>query len=168
MSGSKDSRPAFNEMLDQVRKGKIQVVIVHALDRLGRSLPHLVKIITEFVDRNITLVSYRENIDLSSSSGRFIAGVLSLLSDYELSNLKSRTKAGIRAARARGKQIGNPKRFFDKKKATTLRDKGYGQIRIAKELKIGVGRVNDWAKHEYVPPEQCKKNGKAILREHNE
>ena len=52
----------------------------------------------------------------------------------------------MRAARARGKQIGNPGRHFDKQRATALRAKGMGQIRIARELGVGVGRVNEWAK----------------------
>ena len=168
ISGSKDSRPAFDEMWDHVRKGKIQIVVVHALDRLGRSLPHLVRILSEFVDRNVTLVSFRENIDLSTMAGRMMAGLFSVLADYELSIIKARTVSGMAAARARGSQIEKPRRFFDKEKATLLRDDGWGQIRIAKELRISVGRVNKWANQEYLPPESRKANEAAILREHEE
>ena len=108
----------------------------------ARSLPHLVKIITACVERNITLISFRENIDLSTSTGRMIAGIFSVLAEYELSIIRERTKAGMRAAKARGSQIGQKRRYFDKRKATRLRDQGWGQIRIARELGIGVGRVN--------------------------
>ena len=59
------------------------MLVVHALDRLGRSLPHLVKIITTCVEREITLISYRENIDLSTSTGRMLAGMFSVLAEYE-------------------------------------------------------------------------------------
>lgn len=154
ISGSKDSRPAWNKLWDGMQKGRIKVLVVHALDRLGRSLPHLVKIITTCIERDITLISFRENIDLSTSTGRMIAGIFSVLADYELSIIRDRTKAGMRAAKARGSQVGQKRRYFDKRKATELRDQGWGQIRIARALGVGVGRVNEWVRDEYVPPDQ--------------
>ena len=154
VSGAKDSRPAWNHLWDAIQKGRVKVLIVHALDRLGRSLPHLVKILSTLVERDVVLVSFRENIDLSTSTGRMVAGLFSVLADYELSIIRERTKAGMRAARARGSQIGPKKRPFDNEKATRLRDQGWGQIRIARELGVGVGRVNRWCKEEYVPASQ--------------
>ena len=154
ISGAKESRPAWNELWDAIQKGRIKTLVVHALDRLGRSLPHLVKIISTCVELDITLISFRENIDLSTSSGRMIAGIFSVLADYELSIIRERTKAGMRAARARGSQIGPKKMPFDKEEATRLRDRGWGQIRIAKELGVGVGRVNAWVRDEYIPPDR--------------
>lgn len=154
VSGSKDSRPAWNKLWDDIQKGRVNVLLVHALDRLGRSLPHLVKIITTCVERDITLISFRENIDLSTSTGRMIVGIFSVLAEYELSMIRERTKAGMRAAKARGSQIGQKRRHFDKRKATRLRDAGWGQIKIARELGIGVGRVNQWVNNEYVAPDQ--------------
>jgi DNA invertase Pin-like site-specific DNA recombinase len=152
VSGAKDSRPAWNQLWDAILKGKVKVLLVHALDRLGRSLPHLVKILSTLVERDVVLVSFRENIDLSTSTGRMVAGLFSVLADYELSIIRERTRAGMRAARARGSQIGPRKRPFDAEKATQLRDQGWGQIRIARELGVGVGRVNKWVKDEYLPP----------------
>jgi DNA invertase Pin-like site-specific DNA recombinase len=72
----------------------------------------------------------------------------------ELAIIRERTKAGMRAARARGSQIGPKKRPFDAERATRLRDQGWGQIRIARELGVGVGRVNKWVKEGYLPPER--------------
>ena len=154
ISGSKDSRPAWNQLWDAMQKGRVKVLVVHALDRLGRSLPHLVKIISTCVERDITLISFRENIDLSTSTGRMIAGIFSVLADYELSIIRERTKAGMRAAKARGSQVGPRKNYFDRVRATQLRDEGWGQIRIAKELRVGVGRINRWIRDEYIPPDQ--------------
>ena len=154
VSGAKDSRPKWNELWDAVQKGRVHVLLTHALDRLGRSLPHLVKILSTLSERNITLVSYRENIDLSTAQGRLIASIFAVLAEYELSMIRERTRAGMRSAKARGKKIGNQKRFFDKKKATQLRDRGWGQIRIARKLSIGVGRVNRWVQEEYLPAEK--------------
>jgi DNA invertase Pin-like site-specific DNA recombinase len=151
VSGAKDSRPAWNQLWDAILKGRVKVLIVHALDRLGRSLPHLVKILSTLVERNVVLISHRENIDLSTSTGRMVANLFSVLADFELSVIRERTKAGMRAAKARGSQIGPKKRPFDAEKATRLRDHGWGQIRIARELGVGVGRVNRWVKEEYVP-----------------
>ena len=148
VSGAKTSRPGWNDCWDALQKGKIHVLVVHSLDRLGRSLPHLVKIITFMSDRGITLVSYRENIDLSTSSGRLLAGIFSVLAEFERSIISERTKAGMRAARAKGKQIGNPMRYFDEQQAAALRTKGWGQIRIARELGVGVGRVSEWVKRQ--------------------
>lgn len=164
ISGAKDSRPAWNECWDAIQKGRIHVLLVHALDRLGRSLPHLVKIIATLCERNVTLISYRENIDLSTATGRMVAGLFSVLADYELSMIKERTMAGMRAAKARGSQIGQRKRFFDTKRATELRDRGLGQIKIARELGVGVGRVNQWVKNEYIPPSARKLLETAVLR----
>ena len=154
VSGSRSSRPAWNLLNNELLKGRVNVLLVHALDRLGRSLPHLVKIITTCVERDITLISFRENIDLSTSTGRMIVGIFSVLAEYELSMIRERTKAGMRAAKARGSQIGQKRRHFDKRKATKLRDAGWGQIKIARELGIGVGRVNQWVNNEYVAPDQ--------------
>jgi DNA invertase Pin-like site-specific DNA recombinase len=144
ISGAKDSRPGWNQCWDAVQKGRVRVLLVHALDRLGRSLPHLVTIINTCVERNITLVSFRENIDLSTSAGRMLAGIFSVMAEYERSIISERTRAGMRAAKAKGKRIGNPKRWFDVKRAKELREKGWGQIRIAKHLGVGVGTVNAW------------------------
>ncbi len=149
IGGTKESRPEWNDCWDALQKGKVKVLVVHSLDRLGRSLPHLVKIITFMTERNITLVSFRENIDLSTSAGRMLAGIFSVLAEYERSIISERTKAGLRAAKAKGKKLGNPGRYFDKKRATEFRKAGWGQIRIARELGVGVGRVNKWIHNEF-------------------
>ncbi|MBA3484659.1 MAG: recombinase family protein [Pirellulales bacterium] len=161
-SGSKDSRPAWNQLWDAIRKRRINVVVVHALDRLGRSLPHLVKIISTLSEQNITLISYRENLDLGTAQGRMVAGLFSVLASYELELIRERTRSGMRAARAKGAQIGPKKRYFDVTKATELRDQGLGQIKIAKALGVGIGRVNDWARNEYVPPSQRRRLSEAV------
>ena len=149
IGGAKESRPGFNACWDDLQKGKVKILVVHSLDRLGRSLSHLVSIITFMTERNITLVSFRENIDLSTSSGRMLAGIFSVLAEFERSIISERTKAGMRAAKARGSQIGQRANRFDKKKATLLRDKGFVQIRIAKELEVGVGTIAKWVHTEY-------------------
>ncbi len=90
-----------------------------------------------------------EDIDLSTSAGRILAGIFSVLAEYERSIISERTKAGLWAAKAKGKKLGNPGKYFDKKRATELRKAGWGQIRIDRELGVGVGTVNRWIKTEY-------------------
>lgn len=154
VSGAKDSRPAWNRLWDDLQKGRVSVVLVHALDRLGRSLPHLVSVIQTLVERKVVLVSHRENLDLSSSTGRLVAGIFSVLAAYELSMIRERPLAGMRAARARGSQIGPVAGKFDEAAATALRDRGVGQIKIARQLGVGVGRVNRWVREKYQPPDR--------------
>lgn len=161
-SGSKDSRPAFDQLWNSIRKRQINVLVVHALDRLGRSLPHLVKIIGTLVDANVTLISFRENLDLATAQGRMLAGLFSVLANYELEILKDRTRSGMRAAKARGSQIGPKKRYFDVSAATEMRDRGMGQIKIARALGVGIGRVNEWARTEYVPPSLRRRLSDAV------
>jgi DNA invertase Pin-like site-specific DNA recombinase len=162
-SGSKDVRPAWSDLWLQLRQRKFNVLVVGAIDRIGRSLPHLVKILSTIDELNVTLISLREAFDLSTAQGRMLAGLFAVLADYELSLIKERTKAGMRAARAKGKQIGPRKRYFDVRKATELRDRGVGIIKIAKELGgIGVQRVQQWAKYEYLPPAQRKRLSAAV------
>ena len=164
-SGSKDSRPAWNELWDAIRRRKVNVVVIPALDRLGRSLPHLVKILCAINDAEISLISLREGFDLNTAVGRLQANLLDVLSEYELSLIRERTLAGMRAARARGSQIGPRKNYLCPKKATELLDRGVGQIKIAKALGVGVGRVNQFVHEQYVPAKQRQKlaNGVATI-----
>ena len=97
------------------------------------------------------MISFRENIDLATASGRMMAGLFSVLAEYELSIIRERTKSGMRRAKAQGKQIGKKKNYFDKAKAARLRDDGWGQVRLAKELRIGVGTLRRWLHDEYIP-----------------
>jgi len=161
-SGSKDSRPAWNELWEAIRKRRVNVVVVPALDRLGRSLAHLVKILTEINDSNITLISLREGFDINTPVGRLQANLLAVLSEYELSLIRERTRAGMRAARARGSQIGPRKNFLCPKKATELLDKGVGQIKVAKALGVGVGRINQFVHEQYVPAKQRQKLAESV------
>jgi DNA invertase Pin-like site-specific DNA recombinase len=108
-SGSKDVRPAWSELWTQLRQRKFNVLVVPAVDRIGSSLPHLVKILAAIEEHNVTLISLREAFDLSTAQGRMLAGLFAVLADYESSLIKQRAKAGMRAARAKDEQIG-PKR----------------------------------------------------------
>lgn len=88
-----------------------------------------------------------------------IVTALHELAEYEVDIISRRTKEGMRRARKQGKKIGNQPNYFDKERATRLKDEGWGQIKIAKALKVGVGTVNRWVNEEYIPPEErCTQN----------
>lgn len=110
-SGAKVTRIGLEAMMAAVRKGKIGVVCCVKLDRLGRSLPHLAQLFAEFESNKVALISTSQGIDTTNDNpcGRLIMGVLSAIADFELSLIKDRTNAGLKAARARGAKFGRPR-----------------------------------------------------------
>ena len=97
-SGARDDRPEMLALLDYAREG--DVIVCVALDRWGRSLPHLVQSLTALDERGIGFRSLRDGIDSTTDTGRMVYGLMSVLSAFELSILKSRTRAGLQRAAA--------------------------------------------------------------------
>lgn len=97
-SGARDDRPEMLNLLDYARPG--DVVTVVRLDRWGRSLPHLVQTLTALDDRRIGFKSLQDGIDTTTDTGRMVYGLMSVLSAFELSLIRSRTAAGLARARA--------------------------------------------------------------------
>ena len=107
MSGAKTERPGLREAVDFVRQG--DTLIVWRLDRLGRSLKDLIERVEELKQRQVEFRSLTENIDTSSSGGKFMFHVFSALAEFERDLIRERTMAGLTAARARGRFGGRPK-----------------------------------------------------------
>lgn len=106
VSGSKTDRPGLNEALEYVRKG--DVLVVWRLDRLGRSLPHLIQVVTELGDRGVDFKSLKETIDTSSPAGKLVFHMMGAMAEFERDLIRERTNAGLAAARARGRKGGRP------------------------------------------------------------
>ena len=106
VSGSKTDRPGLNEALEYVRKG--DVLVVWRLDRLGRSLPHLIQVVTELGDRGVDFKSLKEAIDTSSPAGKLVFHMMGAMAEFERDLIRERTNAGLAAARARGRNGGRP------------------------------------------------------------
>lgn len=104
ISGAKTDRPELANCMRALRRG--DTLVVWRLDRLGRSLKHLVEIINDLEERGIRLESRTEAIDTSTASGRMIASIFATLAEYERNLIRERTIAGLKAARARGRQGG--------------------------------------------------------------
>jgi DNA invertase Pin-like site-specific DNA recombinase len=124
MSGARDDRPGLRAALAYLREGDTLTVV--ALDRLGRSLSGIIATIEDLNARKITLRSLREGVDFSTSMGKMIAGIFGSLAEYERTLINERAAAAREAARARGRQVGRPKKLDDDKlrQARALREAG--------------------------------------------
>ena len=107
ISGSTTTRPQFDEMKKQLREG--DTVVVYKLDRLGRSLKHLVATIEEFNEGGISFKSLQDPVDTTSSQGKLIFNIFASLAEFERDIIRDRTNAGLKSARARGRIGGRPK-----------------------------------------------------------
>ncbi len=107
VSGSKADRPELQKMIDQLREDDI--IVIWKLDRLGRSLRDLVNLIKEIQDRGAGLKSLNDSIDTTTAHGKLIFHIFASLAEFERDIISERTKAGLAAARARGRKGGRPK-----------------------------------------------------------
>src|ERR671921_754013 len=105
-SGAKAERKGLDEALNYVRKGNN--LVVWRLDRLGRSLPHMIATMTDLEERGIGFKSLTENIDTTTSGGKLIFHIFGALAEFERDLIRERTTAGLVAARARGRNGGPP------------------------------------------------------------
>ena len=107
VSGAKQMRPGLDEALSFIRSG--DVLIVWKLDRLGRSLKHLITTVNELSEREIGFESIEEKLDTTSAGGKLLFHIFGALAEFERELIRERTNAGLKAARARGRRGGKPK-----------------------------------------------------------
>ena len=108
ISGTTDSRPALNELMNDAKKRRFDTVLVWRFDRFARSTKHLILAFEEFRNLGIDFVSYQENIDTSSPLGSAIFTIISAVAQLERDIIAERVKAGLRRARENGKKLGRP------------------------------------------------------------
>jgi DNA invertase Pin-like site-specific DNA recombinase len=141
VSGSKDSRPELNRLMVDAKQRRFDAVCVWKLDRFGRSLRHLVNALAEFESLGVCFVSLKDNLDLSTPSGRLMFQIIGAMAEFERSLIQERVKAGMRHARANGKTIGRPRATVDSKKISALRASGATWREIAKTTGLSIGTV---------------------------
>src|SRR5918911_515078 len=112
VTGTKATRPGLTDALSHLRNG--DTLVVWRLDRLGRSLRHLIDTVTELQERGIGFKSLTESIDTTTSGGKLVFHIFGALAEFEREIIRERTKAGLTAARARGKNGGRPKALTTK------------------------------------------------------
>ena len=140
-SGAKSDRPLLKEALAYARSG--DTIVVWRLDRLGRSLQHLISTVTDLKDRGIGFRSLTEQIDTTTSGGKLIFHVFGALAEFERDLIGERTHAGLAAARARGRTGGRPKKLSDPKQlALAQRLYADGQTDVATICRtLGISRA---------------------------
>jgi len=109
ISGTKERRPALDKMMAEVNARRVDVVVVAAFDRLGRSVRHLVEALELFRHLNVEFISLREQIDTGTPLGAAVYTIIAAISALERSLIVERVKAGLRRARAEGKRLGRPR-----------------------------------------------------------
>ena len=145
ISGAKSSRPELDRLMQDMRAGKIERLVVYKLDRLGRSLTHLALILDELNRLQIPLIASSQGIDTSADSpvGRLQLGVLMAVAEFERGIIKERVDAGLAAAKARGVQLGRPGTIKARaSQVVKLRATGLGLRGIARELKMPLSSVH--------------------------
>ncbi len=113
-SGARSDRQGLRDALDYVREG--DVLVVWKLDRLGRGLRHLIDTITSLNARGVGFKSLQESLDTTTSGGRLIFHIFGALAEFERELIRERTRAGLAAARARGRQGGRPRKLDSPRK----------------------------------------------------
>jgi DNA invertase Pin-like site-specific DNA recombinase len=103
-TGTSDQRPAFNELLEDMRNYKFNAVICTKLDRMGRSLQHLISLIDEFQKKKVDFICITQNIDTTTSSGKFQFHVLGAVAEFERNLISERTKDALRNNKLVGKR----------------------------------------------------------------
>lgn len=119
MTGTKQDRPELAKMLDRMTEG--DTVVIESLSRLGRSTKNLIELTELFQSKGVRLVSLKEQIDTSTSTGKLLFTLMSAIAQFERDVIADRTREGLKSARARGRKGGRPKTDADAvKKAVKL------------------------------------------------
>lgn len=137
ISGAKSDRPGLQEALNYARKG--DSIVVWRLDRLGRSLKHLIETVGQLEEQGIGFRSLQESIDTTTSGGRLIFHIFGALAEFERNLIRERTLAGLQAARARGRMGGRPRKLGPQKMELAYRlydEKKYAIHEICQMLGI--------------------------------
>ena len=115
ISGTRERRPALDGMMAEVKARRVDVVVVAAFDRFGRSVRHLVEALDLFHHLNVEFISLREQIDTGSPLGQAVFTIIAAIAQLERSLIVERVRAGLRRARAEGKRLGRPRLRVDER-----------------------------------------------------
>lgn len=137
VSGLAVKRPGLDEALISLGEG--DTLVVWRLDRLGRSLPHLIGVVQTLGEREVGFQSLTESIDTTTAGGRLVFHMMGALAEFERSLIVERTRAGMSAARARGVHVGRLRRLSPAQiaHAKLLVEQGESPTRVAQSLKVG-------------------------------
>ena len=132
ISGVKARRPGLDELLRDGRRGRFQVVLVWASDRIARSVRHFLEVLDELNHLNIEFISFRENLDTGGPLGRAVVIIIGAIAELERNLIIERVRAGMRRARLEGRHIGRHPLPIDRDGVLRDRDRGHSLSQIAK------------------------------------
>ena len=145
ISGTADVRPALAELMADARRGCFDVLLIWRFDRLSRSVPHFLQIVTELRQFEIELVSHEQSLDTTTAMGKFTLTMFAALAELEREVIRERVQAGIDYARLygtkSGKPIGRPRAVFRRDQARELRSAGHSWRTVARKLGVSIGSV---------------------------
>jgi DNA invertase Pin-like site-specific DNA recombinase len=153
VSGAKSSRPGFENLKSHLRKG--DVLVIWKLDRLGRSLRHLVDCIADFNQQGVGLISLNDPVDTTTPQGRLIFNIFASLAEFERELIRERTLAGLAAARSRGRVGGRKAGLSDEAKhrarlAESLYRDGIPVNQICKDLTMSKSTLYKYLRYRNV------------------
>jgi DNA invertase Pin-like site-specific DNA recombinase len=138
----RDRRPELDRLMTDAARGKLDVVAAWSVDRLGRSLQHVVNMLAELQEQNIAVYLHQQQVDGTTTAGKAMLGMCAVFAEFEWNSTRDRIKAGLDRARAEGKQLGRPKVAVDlERQILELRRQKLGKLKIAKQLGCGVSTV---------------------------
>lgn len=143
VSGRKDRRPGLDRLLDDARRRRVDAVVVTKLDRLARSVRHLTELAATFEGLGVDLVVLDQGIDTSTPGGRLLFHVLAAVGEFEVDLIRERTRAGVAAARRKGRHPGRPRTLDAEgvRRVKRLQASKNSIRRIAQVLGVGRGTV---------------------------
>lgn len=136
ISGAKDSRPELNRLMADAHRRRFDAVVVWKFDRFARSVSHLLRALEMFLALGVEFVSFSEQVDTSTPTGKMVFTVLGAVAELERSLIAERVKAGLRNARARGKHLGRPRVCVEALRIAALRAQGRSLREICAETGI--------------------------------
>jgi DNA invertase Pin-like site-specific DNA recombinase len=148
VSGCKESRPALNRLMADACRRRFDAILVWKIDRFGRSLKHLVNALAELAALGVAFISLRDNLDLSTPSGRLMFQIIGAMAEFERALIQERVRAGLRNARAKGRRLGRPRVIVDASRIASLRAQGRSWSQITAEMRIGKGTALDTQYHQ--------------------
>ncbi len=140
ISGAKARRPGLDELLRDARRGRFDVVLVWAFDRIARSVTHFLQVLDELNHLEIEFVSFREQVDTGGPLGRAIVIIVGAIAELERSLIVERVRAGMRRARLEGRKLGRPALELDREAILRDRQRGQSLGQIARNY--GISRTS--------------------------
>ena len=139
ISGSRERRPALDQLMAICRKRLVDAVVVYRYDRFARSLRQLVLALEEFRALGIDFISLHEGVDTSTPNGGLVFGIFASIAEFERELIRDRVRSGLAAARDKGKRIGRPRVPVDALRIGFLRHQGRSWAQIKAETGISKG-----------------------------